>query len=120
MKTSVSLGLTLADKTPRSLDSHFCEVGVPSTSKFPDSYSLTSKTEWIHSCTKHFSLSQNLNFIMWFNTVYFCTNTAPSVSWKVSLDIFCLSGNQLSVHIKAQFLFSVIKTSLLSYLTDYH
>ena len=67
MKTNVSLGLTLEDKTPHSLDSHFGEVGVFSPSKFPDSYSLTSKPPWIHSCTKHFSLSQSLNLIMWFN-----------------------------------------------------
>lgn len=67
MKTNVSFGLTLEDKTPRSLDSHCCEVGASRTSKFPDAFSLTSKPPWIHSCTKHFNLSQGLNLIMWFN-----------------------------------------------------
>lgn len=62
---------------------------------FSDSYILTSKTPWIHSYIKHFKLSQSLDLI----TDKFCTNTSSSV----------LSGNQLSLHIKAQLSFLSLK-----------
>lgn len=69
--------------------------------RFSDSYILTSKTKWIHSWIKHFKLSQSLNLI----TDQFCTNTSSSV----------LSGNQLSVHIKAQLYFLSLKLTVRPY-----
>lgn len=64
MKTNACLGLILENRTQSNLDSHFCGGGVFFLAKFPDSYSLLSKTPWIHSCTKYVSLSQTLNLIM--------------------------------------------------------
>lgn len=64
MKTNACLGLILEKRTQSNLDSHFCGGVVFFLAKFPDSYSLLSKTPWIHSCTKYVSLSQTLNLIM--------------------------------------------------------
>lgn len=64
MKTNVCLQLILENKNQSNLDSCFCEGDAFFRATFPDSYSFLSKTPWIHSCTKHFSLSQTLNLIM--------------------------------------------------------
>lgn len=64
---AVSFELTLEEKTPHSLNSHFCEVGVSNPSKFPYFYCLPSEAPWIHSCLKYFNMSQSLNLIIWLN-----------------------------------------------------